>query len=222
MDTDTLPPAVVFDCDGTLADTESLSDRAWEDILRRHGYTPTDEDLGAVIGRPWPFVWHYFATRAELGDEQVVRARLSARFQELMDEGLVLYDDALDTLRRLARAGVRIGVASSSRHAHVERVLARGGVTDLVTAVVGQDDVVRHKPDPEPYRQAARLLGVEPERCVAVEDTSVGVTSAVAAGMFTVGILRRSTSPEALAAAHRVVDSITVDALTPARGAAHR
>jgi HAD superfamily hydrolase (TIGR01509 family) len=220
--TDPLPPAVVFDCDGTLADTETIADRAWEDALRPFGYDPTAADFAAIIGQPWHRCWAYFSERVDLGDEDEFRARIGAVFAERFERDLELYDDALETVRVLADAGVRIAVASSSRREQVVAVLERGDLTGLVQAVVGQQDVSAHKPDPEPYLTAARLLEVDPTRCAAVEDTPVGVAAAVAAGMFTVGILRRSTDPSELGAAHRVVRRITVPALTPAWGTAPR
>jgi HAD superfamily hydrolase (TIGR01509 family) len=209
----TLPPAVVFDCDGTLADTESLSDRAWRESLAACGYEASEADFQAVIGHPFPQNWAYFSARVDLGDQTSFRRRLRGRFLELFDRELELHEDAVGTLRRLAEAGVPIAVASSSSHEHVLRVLDRGGLTGLVAAVVGADDVPQHKPDPTPYVVAARHLGVEARRCTAVEDTAVGVASAVAAGMFTVAVLRSHGVAEELAAAHRIVDEVTVEAL---------
>jgi HAD superfamily hydrolase (TIGR01509 family) len=210
-----LPDAVVFDCDGTLADTESISDRAWTQTLGTYGYHPTGADFRAVVGHPFGQNWDYFAQRVELGDRELFRTELRSRFGELFDHELQLHDDALSTLRALADAGVPIAVASSSTHAHVERVLERGGIVDAVRAVIGADDVDEHKPAPGPYLAAAAALGVPAPRCVAVEDTGVGVASATAAGMFTVAVLREHQSPEDLAGAHRVVDAVTVAALSP-------
>jgi HAD superfamily hydrolase (TIGR01509 family) len=213
--TDHLPPAVVFDCDGTIADTETLADHAWADALRPYGYEVTTEDFDAVIGQPWHRCWAYFSDRAGLDDETRFRAEVTAHFVERFDRDLVVYEDAVETMHRLAAAGVRLAVASSSRRESVEAVLDRAGTRSLVAAIVGQEDVAHHKPDPEPYVTAARLLEVDPAACSAVEDTQVGVAAAVAAGMFTVGILRRSTTPDMLGAAHRVVRRVTVDALVP-------
>jgi HAD superfamily hydrolase (TIGR01509 family) len=207
------PPAVVFDCDGTLADTESLSDQAWRESLAAYGYEAVPEDFQAVIGHPFHQNWAYFSARVDLGDQTEFRSRLRARFLELFDRELELHDDAVGTLRQLAEAGVPIAVASSSSHEHVLRVLERGGLTGLVAAVVGADDVPRHKPDPTPYVVAARHLGVAAERCSAVEDTAVGVASAVAAGMFTVAVVRSHGDARALAQADRTVERVTVEAL---------
>jgi HAD superfamily hydrolase (TIGR01509 family) len=213
--TDRLPDGAVFDCDGTLADTESLSDEAWRETLATYGYELTDEDVRAVIGHPFQQNWDYFTQRAELGDRDAFRAGLRGRFLELFDRDLELHDDAVDTLRALSEAGVPVAVASSSSHEHVRRVLDRGGVLDHVSAIVGADDVPRHKPDPTPYVVAATHLDLDPRRCTAVEDTSVGVAAAVAAGMFVVGVVRAHTRPDDLAEAHRVVDQVTVGSLVP-------
>ena len=208
-----LPPGVVFDCDGTLADTEDLSDRAWTASLAEHGYIPTEAEFRALVGYPFPENWSYFSRKVDLGDRERFRIGLRDRYLELFETELALHDDAVGTLRELAGSGVPIGVASSSTHASVERVLERAGVRDLVRVVVGVDDVVEHKPAPEPYLRAAEGLTLEPGSCTAVEDTAVGVRSARAAGMFTVAVVRAHGDRRTLAAADRVVDEVTLHAL---------
>jgi HAD superfamily hydrolase (TIGR01509 family) len=208
-----LPSAVVFDCDGTLADTESLSDRAWTETLARRGYTATPADFRAVIGRPFPQNWAYFAARHDLGDQATFRAELRDRFVALFDAELTLYADAVTTLRTLVEHDVPVAVASSSSREHVERVLERGALTGLVAAIVGADDVERHKPDPAPYLLACDALGATPTATAAVEDTPVGIAAATAAGLFTVGVVRAATSAAELDAADRVVHEVTVASL---------
>ena len=214
-----LPRGVVFDCDGTIADTESLSNRAWRQTLATYGYEPSSEDFDAVIGHPFPHNWDYFCARVDLGDQERFRAALRERFIDLFDRELVLYPDAVTTIADLHRAGVPIAVASSSNHRHVERVLERGALTSMVQAIVGADDVDRHKPHPQPYLTAAERIGVAAGHCSAVEDTGVGLTAANAAGMFTIGIVREHGSDDGLTSADRVVHELTVDVLRPdARG----
>ncbi len=209
------PEAVVFDCDGTIADTESISDRAWRATLAEHDYHATAEDFKAVIGHPFPQNWAYFSGRADLGDRDRFRARLRGRFIELFDQELAVYDDAVATIRALGASDVPLAVASSSSRAHVERVLDRAGLGSLIHAIVGADDVTSHKPAPEPYLAAARALDVDPARCTAVEDTTVGAHAALAAGLFTVAIVRRHGDRDALAIADRVVDRISPESLVP-------
>lgn len=209
------PYAVVFDCDGTIADTESLSSRAWTEILDGLGYAATDEDFRAVIGHPFPQNWAYFSRRVDLGDRDRFRAGLRARFRALLDADLQVHVDAVDTIRWLAAHDVPLAVASSSSRAHVERVLDHAEIRELVTVVIGADDVTHAKPAPDPYLDACARLDADPARSTAVEDTRVGVASATAAGLFTVGVLRAHTRRDDLARADRVVDEVTVDALVP-------
>ena len=204
------PPAgVVFDCDGTLADTEPIAQASWTDVLDAFGYVPTEQDRRATLGRPYPVTFAHFAQRVPLGDPVSFRRRLRERFLTRFETELVLFDDAIGVLRALVDAGVPVGVASSSSRDHVLRVLERAEVVPVVGAVVGADDVDRHKPHPAPYLAAAAQLGVAPGRCAAVEDSDVGVASARAAGMFTVAVVRGHLPRAELSEAHRVVDRLT-------------
>ena len=212
------PAGVVFDCDGTLADTETLSDRAWDLTLAEYGYQPTLEDFQTVIGRTFQQNWAYYRQRLDLGDQELFYERLRRHFLGLFDRELVLYDDAVTTLRRCAVEGIPIAIASSSRRAHVLRVLDRAQLTTLVTAIIGADDVDRHKPHPEPYLAAAAALELPAAACSAVEDTSIGVVAARDAGMFTVAVRRPHAAALDLSAADRVVDAVTFEILTPETG----
>ncbi|MBW3621339.1 MAG: HAD family phosphatase [Actinobacteria bacterium] len=209
-----LPAGVVFDCDGTLIDTEPLSERAWQEVLGRRGYVPTAEDFAAVLGRPGTYSFTYFDERVGLGDPDVLRREMRAAFDDCFEQ-VEVFADAVATIQELHAARVPVAVASSSSRRHVLRSIASCGLADVVVAAFGADDVDDHKPHPRPYLAAAEALGVPARRCSAVEDSRVGIASASAAGMFTVAV-RRGNVPEAdLAGADRVVDEITVAALVP-------
>lgn len=210
-----LPDAVVFDCDGTLADTETLSQRIWTETLARYGVVPTEEDFAAVVGHAWPRSYERFAQRADLGDPEVFRAEVRTVAERVHASDLRLFDDAVAVLRALTDHGVPVAVASSSSRAHVERCLATGGLSDRVQVVLGADDVTAPKPDPEPYRRAAEGLGVAPDRAVAIEDTVTGLRSARAAGLWTVAVARGVVPAGSLRpVADRVVTTLTLDAVT--------
>jgi HAD superfamily hydrolase (TIGR01509 family) len=211
------PAGVVFDCDGTLADTEPLSARAWREVLARRGVEVTASDHAAIIGRAWPHGFEHFASRGDLGDRDVFRAELRAHATDIYAQELRLFPDAVRTLLALTAAGVPVAVASSSTRAHVVRCLERGDLLGHVTAIVGADDVVDHKPHPAPYLTAARALGLAPSSCTAVEDTPIGVASARAAGTFTVAV-ERGVVAVADAGADRVVRELDVASLVPPSG----
>jgi HAD superfamily hydrolase (TIGR01509 family) len=208
-----LPDAVAFDCDGTIADTESLSAIAWAEVLRSRGLVWTDEDFRALVGRPFAANWLHFRARGDLGDEQTFRSDLRGRFRELFEDRLEVHDDVVGAMRALAQRGVPMAVVSSSGRAHIERVLVRAGVTGLVAHIVASGDTEEHKPDPAPYLAACVALGVDPQRTVGVEDTTTGARSARAAGLHTVVVRRAHAVEELHMHAHVVVDDLRVDDL---------
>ena len=109
-----------------------------------------------------------------------------------------------------------LGVASSSNRPLIDLVLELAGLAPLFRATVSSEEVARGKPAPDVYLEAARRLGVPPERAAAVEDSEAGIRSASAAGMRVVAVPNRSFPPgeEALGLADVVLDSLAD--LTPA------
>jgi HAD superfamily hydrolase (TIGR01509 family) len=202
--------AIAFDCDGTIADTESLSEIAWSEVLRTRGVRWTAEDFRALVGRPFAVNWAHFQQRGELGDVETFRSELRSRFRKLFDEGLVIHDDAVVTMRDAVAQGLGIAVVSSSTRDHIERVLDRAGVADLVAHIVASGDTAAHKPEPDPYLAACERLGVAPARTVGIEDTPTGARSSRSAGLWTVAVRRAHAVPELADHADLVVDRLTI------------
>ncbi len=118
--------------------------------------------------------------------------------------------DALETVRELGERW-RLGVASSSNRPVIELVLDRMGVRDRFAAVVSSEEVANGKPAPDVYLAVARDLDVDPAACVAIEDSTNGIKSAVASGMRTIAVPNRQFRPDddVLASAAVVVPSLT-------------
>jgi HAD superfamily hydrolase (TIGR01509 family) len=200
--------AVIFDCDGTLVDSEPLARAAWERALVPYGYAVTDEDAEATIGLPYPRVHAYYAERAELSAAEPFWAELSGELFALIDSELEPFDDAVSAARELRERGIPVGVASSSPRERLERTLRRAGLLEAFDVVVAGDEVENGKPAPDMFLLAAERLGVPPEQCIVIEDSPPGVQAGVAAGMHTIGV-DRTGAP--LAGADRVVDFLTAD-----------
>jgi HAD superfamily hydrolase (TIGR01509 family) len=208
--------AVIFDCDGTLVDSEPLARTAWERAMAPYGYAVTDADAEACVGLPFPRVHAYFAERAALPDVDAMWTEFSGELFTLIDSELVLFDDAVEAARALRARGVPVAVASSSPRERLERTLGRAGLLDAFDIVVAGDEVSRGKPAPDMFLLAAERLGVEPGACVVVEDSPPGVQAGRAAGMFTLAVCRVPGTEASLAAADRVVDTVSVDAILEA------
>jgi HAD superfamily hydrolase (TIGR01509 family) len=142
-------------------------------------------------------------TPAEI-DAEVVR-RMEARYAE----DLPLVDGAVEAVLRLA-GSFSLGLASSSNRPIIDAVLETAGIAELFEVTVSSEEVERGKPAPDVYLEAARRLGVAPERCAAIEDSANGIRAAHAAEMRVVAIPNRRYPPpdEAVALADVVLDSL--------------
>jgi HAD superfamily hydrolase (TIGR01509 family) len=210
------PAAVVFDLDGVLIDSEQVWDAAREDLVRERGGTWDERattDMMGMSSKEWSSYMHdrlgVPMTPAEINDD-VVR-----RVASTYEHGLPLLPHALETVRELA-ARWPLGLASSSNRPIIDLVLERAGVRACFAAVVSSEEVANGKPAPDVYLAAARELDVDPKDCAAVEDSTNGIKSAVAAGMRTIAVPNRQFRPDddVLASAAVVVSSlaeVTVD-----------
>lgn len=201
--------AVVFDCDGTLADSEPLAWRSWEVVLARYGHRLTEADFAEMVGRS--YAQAHADVAARVGALPAVDAlwdELSEVLFELIQRELRPFGDAVSTARLLAEHGVPLAVASSSPRSRVDVTLRVLGLAELFDVTVAGDEVAAAKPSPDVYLAAAARLGVPASRCLAIEDSPVGVESARAAGMWTLAVRRGAAKPSSLAAADAVVDRL--------------
>jgi HAD superfamily hydrolase (TIGR01509 family) len=208
--------AVIFDCDGTLVDSEPLARQAWEEVLGGYGYAPTDADMEASVGLPYARVHGYFSERAALPAADEFWVEYSGALFALIDGTLVPFEDAIEAARELRRRGIPVAVASSSPRERLQRTLGRAGLLDAFDVTVAGDEVEHGKPAPDMFLVAAERLGAEPADCVVIEDSPPGVAAGVAAGMVTLAICRVPGTEGTLAAADRVLDALSADAILDA------
>lgn len=203
--------AVVFDCDGTLVDSERLSYRVWGELLREHGCELVAGDVEATRGRSFAWVHAYFAERGPLPDPDAFWTLHSGRLFQLFETELEVFDDAVETARELKEHGVPIAIATGSRRDRLDATLRAASLEGLFDVTVAQDEVEHAKPAPDLFLRAAELLGVAPSDCVAVEDSPTGVESALAAGMRVVAVARLPEHRATLG--DTVVDRLTLAVL---------
>lgn len=179
--------AAIFDMDGTLLDTESVFRDIVFDVCTELGFEMTHDVHRSMVGgsheRTEKLLIESYgvAFPYSLFDE---RCRVIMR--ERSHAGVPVKPGAVEFITELRARGIPTAVATSSRNPHAEHHLGAAGLLDLFETVVTRDDVVNPKPHPEPYLTAARRLGVDPLRCLALEDSHAGVRAAHAAGMQTV------------------------------------
>jgi beta-phosphoglucomutase len=197
-------PAVVWDVDGTLVDTAEQHFRAWQRLAAEIGKPFTRADFAATFGMRNPEIIRKLFD-PDATDEQC--AEIGGRKEEyyresVREQGVELLPGAARLLEEFAAAGWPQAVGSSAPPGNLDLLL---GVTDTrryFAAVVTGDDVTRGKPDPQVFLAAAKMLGVEPARCVVIEDAVAGVEAAKAGGMRCVAVTNAGHHPaEALQAA---------------------
>lgn len=206
--------AVIFDCDGVLADTEEHSWDAWRATLARHGGSVAPGDVEDLTGRTFAAIYEHYAAGADLPPadefEAALHADVIARFGDLD-----AYPDVAGFLDELDVLGLPLAVASSSSRDRLDLTLGTIGHADRFGTIVAGDEVTHGKPAPDLYVTAARQLGVDPGRCLVVEDTNLGVRSAIAAGATAVAVRRDHNGHMAFATPY-VVDRLGLAALEAA------
>jgi len=202
--------AVVFDMDGVLIASEEVWDDVREAYVRERGGRYDDEVQRAMMGMSSVEWSQYLHDVAGVPDEPAaINDEVVRRMLDTYREHLPLIDGAVDAVQRLA-ARYPLGLASSSNRPLIDAVLLMAGLTPFFAATVSSEEVPRGKPSPDVYLEAARRLGVDAQRCAAVEDSHGGIRSAKAAGMRVIAIPNPSYPPdeESLAQADVTIRSL--------------
>ena len=204
--------AVVFDMDGVLVDTEHLWDEVREALTEEWGGRYTPEAQEAMMGMSSPEWSRYLHEVVGLHEPpEVINAEVVRRMLERYEADLPVVPGAVEAVRRLAAAGYRLAVASSSNRELIDAVLRRLELTSVFDVTVSSEEVARGKPAPDVYLETARRLSVEPARCAAIEDSGSGIRAAHAAGMRVIAYPNRHYPPAAdvLALADVVIESLS-------------
>lgn len=194
--------AILFDFDGVLVDSEPVHHACWAEILRPYGIDLTwDLYAGEFAGLTDSAFLDLIGARA---DPPVSGEKLREHFPEKRDmfrERMLADPPADPDLVRLIKSldDYKLAVVTSSTRREAEPVLERLGLRNCFTAVVYGEDVSRHKPEPEPYLLAAKLLSARTP--LVVEDSDAGVASAQAAGFDVIRVAHPSETADALRAA---------------------
>lgn len=180
---------LIFDFDGTLADTMPLHWAAWQEVCVRHGIPFTRERLYALAGVPTREIIRRLNHEhgLHLDPETIAREKEAAYLARLAHVRPI---EPLVRLARAQRGRRKLAVASGGSRRVITRVLEHLGWNELFDAVVTQDDVARPKPAPDIFLEAARRLGLAPAECLAFEDGDLGLEAIRAAGMAAVDVRR--------------------------------
>ena len=179
-------PVVLFDLDGTLIDSGPIILASMKHAARSVLGVEVDEArVRAAIGGPG-----LVAQMEELDPDRVDELIAAYReHNEPLHEELEAFDEMLDLLPILRERGHRLGIVTAKRRLTVELAFVRfPRLRELTEVLVGSDDTVRHKPDPDPLLEALARLGAEPAQAAYVGDSPFDVRAARAGGLFAVAV----------------------------------
>jgi HAD superfamily hydrolase (TIGR01509 family) len=179
---------LIFDCDGTLADTMPAHYKAWLAMLGRFGIPFPETRFYAMGGMPTASIIRILA-----GEVGVVVTDVDAMVLE-KEQLFLAHLDAVTPIQPVIsiaaahRGKLPIAVASGGYRDTITRTLDRLAIRDWFNAMVTAEDTTRHKPDPDVFLEAARRLNVEAAKCVVFEDTDIGLEAARRAGMLGIDV----------------------------------
>jgi len=181
------PQGLIFDCDGTLADSMPLHWLAWQSVAKRYKFHFPEDRFYALGGVPSRDILKMLRTEQGLDlDPLAVAHEKEASYVDLIAQV-----EPIHTIVDIARENygkIPLAVASGGTHRVIEQVLDRLGIRWMFKAIVTSEDVVNQKPAPDIFLEAARRIGVPPRFCRAYEDTDLGLQAIRAAGMEAVDV----------------------------------
>lgn len=199
---------MIFDCDGTLIDSEYAHFLSWRSALNGLGFVLTEEEYFPLAGHSGDYVAQRLCEMAQVGSVEAIFQAKRDAYRALYIDEVVPIERTLHLVRQLSehreQLCIKLAVASAAPKKEILRHLHHLGLSEVFDVVVsGKDDLAHYadpegvnKPKPYIYLHAAKLLGLEPSRCVAFEDSGPGVLSAVRAGLTTFAV------PNAFTKAH--------------------
>ncbi len=204
--------AVLWDMDGVIVDTAPYHFAAWQHVFGKRGVNFTLAEFKRLFGRRnetiIPGVLNESVSAAEIA---AITKEKETIFRRLGRNKIKPFPGAVDLIKHLAQRRVKMALVSSTPARNIEVVLCSLGIAGFFQTVISGEDVTKGKPDPEGFLLAAERLGVRPDNCVVIEDSTAGVSAAKRAGMSCVAIT--NTRPRSkLTRANMIIDSLkTID-----------
>ncbi|WP_368996859.1 HAD family hydrolase [Caldifermentibacillus hisashii] len=182
---------VIFDMDGVLVNTEKFYfDRRME-FLATKSIEPFSRNIKDYVGLTNHGIWE-----SMFPDNPALRNHLKSEYDEYrlnhpLPYAEVLNEGVKETLEELKKRNIKIAIASSSEKKEIDRMIKECDLDSLVDYYISGEDCQNSKPDPEIYKKAIEVLEMNPEECIAIEDSSVGIESAKQAGLYVLALKQK-------------------------------
>lgn len=203
--------AVIFDMDGVIVDTEPIYGRVEKEMFSDLGLDIPDDEYSTFVGTSSRDTWNLLREKYKisLSVDELCKIEADNYVDALKTCGeAILVPGVKELIQELYNNGVKIALATSSVRNIADIVLKTFRLEGYFQAVVGGDEVERSKPSPDLYMTAVRRLSIEPEHCIAIEDSKNGVRAAKAAGLKCVAFRNPNSGSQDISCADAIVDGI--------------
>lgn len=180
--------ALIFDFDGTLADTMPLHWQAWDTVARRHHITLSEERLYSMGGIPSRDILKILGKEQNLSALDVESVAKEKEDEYVSKMGNATLIEPIASIAREHVGKLPMAIATGGRRDIMEKILPQLGIAHWFNAIVTSQDVQRQKPAPDIFLEAAKRLGVEPRFCIGYEDTDIGLQGIRDAGMKAIDV----------------------------------
>ena len=200
--------AILWDCDGTIMDTERLYAYAWQTHLKQFGLSIPEDEIKQFVGVDDRIVHSFYSDQVDLENFDQTMHKLGFIIENSLDERII-FQDAKQLLYQLSHLEFKQACASASPYNLLSKKLQKFKVDSYFDFIIGGDQVNRNKPYPDIYNKAIEKLGTSYN--LIIEDSPTGILSGKASGSYVLAIDRGMFSKEQLSEADQIVEMLDIE-----------
>ena len=199
---------ILWDCDGTIMDTERLYAYAWQTHLKQFGLSIPEDEIKQFVGVDDRIVHSFYSDQVDLENFDQTMHKLGFIIENSLDERII-FQDAKQLLYQLSHLEFKQACASASPYNLLSKKLQKFKVDSYFDFIIGGDQVNRNKPYPDIYNKAIEKLGTSNN--LVIEDSPTGISSGKASGSYVLAIDRGMFSKEQLSEADQIVEMLDIE-----------
>ena len=199
---------ILWDCDGTIMDTERLYAYAWQTHLKQFGLSIPEDEIKQFVGVDDRIVHSFYSDQVDLENFDQTMHKLGFIIENSLDERII-FQDAKQLLYQLSHLEFKQACASASPYNLLSKKLQKFKVDSYFDFIIGGDQVNRNKPYPDIYNKAIEKLGTSYN--LVIEDSPTGISSGKASGSYVLAIDRGMFSKEQLSEADQIVEMLDIE-----------
>ena len=199
---------ILWDCDGTIMDTERLYAYAWQTHLKQFGLSIPEDEIKQFVGVDDRIVHSFYSDQVDLENFDQTMHKLGFIIENSLDERII-FQDAKQLLYQLSHLEFKQACASASPYNLLSKKLQKFKVDSYFDFIIGGDQVNRNKPYPDIYNKAIEKMGTSYN--LVIEDSPTGISSGKASGSYVLAIDRGMFSKEQLREADQIVEMLDLE-----------